>query len=782
MKSKLLRVLALVLTFAMLLSLAACKPKKKPNKKPAASEVIDNNFNSDIGQIDDIIYPDYNQNDVFVPDTSLPDDYGTGDINQTQIVISRPVGDLGISTGIKVDYTDGSEEEEIGEEIEDDEFEDIEEEEETTFVSPVSKYGTPVKNDYRVFNVDNTDNGIFNTDFQSLGCNVFPTLFTVTSQKEAGENIAYIELNAKRFNDISPAYARSWFQIDWMITDYAGEDYKKYENDPENNPDYIAYSKGEYDFENQYMQSCIEYWRMLGEADIRIELAFGWKVSERIQSWFSEDPSRPRISAPKDLDQYADAAKELLIYCYEQGLRNVDILSYYNEPHRVENSSWHDSWDYATLGDKRVYWGQMATLARKELDSDERTQNIEIWGTEPAGTVAIINEEYMNVYLYKYYSDVIDVFTFHEYYAGHSSGVYSEGFYGGFYDALAVARGHYKDATLAVTEFFAADRDVPETIWGYNWYKFGGWNSSYTSYLIALANNGWHVGLSWGFVGGFVPKPTFFMVGEGEHVAWSYPHSIESSEIVHYNFYHISMLNNYVPAHANVHTLTYEGEDLHASAFTSEDGEDFSLLVEKNEGGNALEFKVNLKKSLGGRNINVYRFVYEESTRNTDRNIQATIPQLYDTISNVNKTFSYKEDGTAKGRYAIYIFSTLEPLAQVELYNADNGDQAVATKLDINKNKSITINPELVDCDSADIEWEIKEYSVLPASEKDGQIDKTEIKNADLGTLKTDGNNVTYTVASDVKHGDVIALRATIKGTNRFASAMIEIVKEDNEE
>lgn len=751
MKSNLLRVLAFLLTLTMLLSLAACKPKKdkKPNK---TNTQVEDSLSDGIGDID----------------VELED----------EIIISRPTLYLGISTGVKMDYVDGEEEEEFGEEVEDDDLGDIAEEEDKTYVSPVSRFGSSVKGNIRTFNVKNAKSGIINEDYHGLGCNVFPTILTVNSQIQADENIAYIELNSKRYNDISAPYARSWFQIDWMVPNYTQGNHDAYKDNPEQNPDYIAYSNGEYDFDNEYIHSCVEYWRMLGEAGTRVELAFGWKVADRVQSWFGEDPSRPRISAPKDLEQYADAAKELLIHCYEQGLRNMDILSYYNEPHRVENSSWHDSWDYATLGDKRVYWGEMATLARKELDKDKRTKNVEIWGSEPAGTVDILNEEYMNVYLYKYYSDVIDVFTFHEYYAGHAGKVYTEGHYSGFYDAVATARGYYKGATLAVTEFYAADRDVPTGTWGYTWYEYGGWNSSYTSYVIALANNGWHTALSWGFTGGFIPSPTNFMVGKGPHVAWENPHSVETSSDVRYNFYHMSMLNNYIPKHAKVHNMTYTGEDLHSSAFTSKDGEDFSLLVEKNEGGNALEFKVNLQKSLGGKDINVFRFTYEDSTRNTDRNIQATIPELYDTIKNVDKKFSYKEKASEKGLYTIYIFTTLKPVAQIELYNAATSEQAVASYLKLSESSSITINPHLIDCKSATVEWEIKEYSVLPAEKKDGQIDKTTIKNADLGTLTTNGNQVTYTAASDAKNGDVIALRAKIKGTNRFASAMIQIIKE----
>lgn len=778
MKTTFVRVLSLLLTVAMLLSLAACKKtkkKKNPNKNKTTAtqqdDIADSTLSGDIGDID----------------LELEDD------GEFSIIIARPTSDLGISTGVKLAFSDG-EDEDLGEDLDEDGFDEIEDEEQT-YVSPVSKFGSAVTGNNRNISVENGTDGIIHKDFQKLGCNVFPTMFTLFAQTaderktaDQTENIAYIELNAKRFNDIQASYARSWFQIDWMMTNYAGDDYAKYKDNPEDNPDYIAYNNGEYDFNNENMQSCIKYWRMLGEAGTEIEVAFGWKVAERIQDWFGEDASRPRISAPKDLKRYADAAKEMFIYCYEQGLTNVNILSYYNEAQQKEDSTWRDSWDYATVGDKRVYWGQMALLAREALDSDERTKNVTIWGAEPAGTVKNFTENYINVYLYKYYSDIIDVLTFHLYYAGFSGSPLTEGHYANFYEATGKARGFYKDTTLAVTEFYAASRDVPDTTWGYNWEKYGGWNSSYCSYMIALANNGWHTGLSWGFVGGWVGDPAYGLIGDARsleemtsdrvHMAWSFPRSVETASWVRYNFYNISILNNYIPDHANVHNMTYEGEDLHAAAFTSKDGKDFSLLLEKNEGSDALNFKVNLDKSLGGKDVNVFRFTFEDSLRNTSRNIQATIPELYDTIKNVKNRFSYTEKAAEKGKYTIYIFTTLKPLAQLELYNADNGAQAVASELNVNTQSSISIKPTLIDCPSdTKVEWEIKEYSVLPTAKGQLQTDKTEIPGENVGTIVTNGNTVTYTPPTDAKNGDVVALRATIKGTNRFASAMIHIVK-----
>ncbi len=766
MKTTFVRVLSLLLTVAMLFSLAACNSKDKSNK---------NSDNPNTAQQDGIA--------------------DSGDANG--LIVANSTGDLDISAGVKLAIGDGDDTD-LGEELDEKGFGEIGE---ATYDASVSKYGaspisavgSAVTNNNRNITVYNSTNKIAYKDFQKFGCNVFPTMFTLYSQSQTnGENIAYIELNAKRFNDIHASYARSWFQIDWMMTDTEPNPTR---TDYENNKDYQNYMAGIYDFNNEYMQSCIEYWRMLGEAGTEIEVSFGWKVAERIQSWFGEDPSRPRISAPKDLNRYADAAKEMFLYCYDQGLTNVNILSYYNEPQQKEDSTWRDSWDYATVGDKRVYWGQMARLARKALDSDERTKHVQIWGAEPASEAKsfvqnddqgnpITIDKYINWYLYNNYSATIDVFTFHEYYGSYiTPDKENRRFYNLLYVTLGKVRENYGNAKLAVTEFYASSPDIPNG--GDNGYFWGdgGWVSSYCSYLIALANNGWHTGLHWGFVGGWVGDPSYSLIadatslenmtGDRANMAWSYPHSVESAGWVRYNFYNIAFLNNYIPDHANVHNMTYEGEELHASAFTSGDGEDFSLLIEKKEGNaNALTFNVELEKSLEGKDINVFCFTFD----GTEKNIQATIPYQRTTISNVTNSIEYTEANTEKGLYTIYIFTTLEPLAQLELYKAGTEEQAVASTL--SADSSISISPTLIDCpDGAEVEWEIKEYSVLPTAKGQLQTDKTEIENADLGTITTDGNTVTYTPAADAKNGDVVALRATIKGTNRFASAMIHIVK-----
>lgn len=764
MKKNVFKLLCLILVFAMLATLVACKPKKEkaPNKKPNSSASAD---------IDDALDDDL-------------DEEGDEDIGR-EIVVSLANTDGRISSGVKLDY-EGDEFDEFGDEFFDDDLDDLDNSSTATYEPLIQKFGSKVvgSKNIRDITVDNTKKSVVYTNFEGIGSNVYPTQSTLYAQTTTESRKAFLEINAERFNDINGAYARSWFQIDWMMTNYAGDDYRKYDFDWENNPDYKAYNNSEYDFENEIFQSCVDYWGMLKETGTRVEVAFGWKIATRIQSWFVQDISRARTSAPDNLEQYADACKQMFLYLFDKGITNVDVLSFYNEPAGVENASSRFNNDYATLGDRRIYWAKMASLCKEALKSDSRTKHIEVWGAENSEniTTASLTDKYITPWLYFNYPDLLDVYTFHVY--GNRYVVDGEGFYSNLFDLTLFASNIFKGKRLMSTEFYVCDRQYPEDNKNYYWYNTGGWASSHAAYFILMANTGWSAMLNWGFVSGVLLDPSNMDPANGYSAAWKHPSNIENVGMVQYPFYEQALLNNYVPDHANVHKVTWEGDDIHTAAFTSPDGKDFSLLVEKNEGTEALTFNAKLKNSLGGKNIYVYRFTFESSDANTEAGIQTTVPALYDTISNVTKTINYTEKAAEKGLYAFYIFTTIEPLKQLELYKEGTGyaEQGVYSLVSRSAGGTVAIEPKFIDCEDNGVKWEIKRYSCSPKNEgaknEELSVDKV-LANGDLGTLTQSGNVGKYKLPADAKVGDIIALRCTINGTNgkRFATGMIEVVE-----
>lgn len=770
MKRNILKLFSLILVLAMLASLAACKPKKEkdPNKKPnsSASADIDDGLDDGVQEEKD-------------------------EETKREIIVSLASTDGRISSGVKLEY-EGDDDFDWGDEFLDEELGDIDNMGSTSYVALVQKYGNKVSGSKNVrdITVDNTAKGVVYKNFEGIGCNVYPTQSTLDAQKGGGSRKALIEINAERFNDMKGCYARSWFQIDWMMTNYAGDDYKKYEYDWENNPDYKAYYNGEYNFEGEQFQSCVDYWGMLKEAGTRVEVAFGWKVATRIQGWFSQEVARSRMSAPHDLHQYADACKEMYLYLFDKGLTNVDVLGFYNEPARVEDATWRGTWDYATLGDKRIYWAKMASLCKEALKSDPRTKHIEIWGAENSDNIAITSDKYVSQWVYLNYPDLLDTITMHPY--GHHYNVEGEGFYGKLFDDALAARNFFEGKKLMVTEFYAADRQItPENagdsdMLNYIWYDADGWCSSYAAYFIAMANNGWNGMLNWGFVGGKLPDPVGFDPANGAHASWIHPNANDLQATigrVQYQFYEQSLLNNYLPdEYSNVNKVVWEGEDVRSAAFTSRDRKDVTLLVEKNEGTAALTFNARFKESIGGKTIYVYRFTFESSEGNTEAAIQTTIPTLYDKIDNVTKTFSYTEKAAEKGLYAFYVFTTVPPVKQIELYKEGTNflEQGVYSKASLSNGTAVSIEPKFIDCADTGVKWEIKRYSCVPANKgtKKEELSVDKVKaGGDLGTLTQNGNVATYEIPSDAKVGDIIALRCTLNGTNgkRFSVAIIEV-------
>lgn len=197
----------------------------------------------------------------------------------------------------------------------------------------------------------------------------------------------------------------------------------------------------------------------------------------------------------------------MFLYLFDKGLTNVDIVSFYNEPSRVEDSSYRaiGTGDFAVLGDKRIYWAKMAKLCKDKLKSDKRTEHIEVWGVENADNISLTSDRYVGQWVYLNYPELLDVVTMHPYGARYIDE--GKGFYDRFFDSALSARNFFGDKKLIASEFYAADRQftkdnaTSDDDKNYIWYDADGWGSSYTAYYIVMAHTGWSAMLNWGFVG-----------------------------------------------------------------------------------------------------------------------------------------------------------------------------------------------------------------------------------------------------------------------------------------
>ena len=760
-----LRVLAFVLCIAMLFTMVACKNTENKEEKPK-----DNNGQTQNAG-DDFAGSDLSDGD-FVID-NLEDD------SLQQIIFARPITEGYISSGVKISLdADGEADDDLDIGIDEDDFElgDIEDDE-YNYQPLIQKLGASVSGNKRTININNSEKGVLYKGFTGVSCNVFPTQTSLYSQTIAGDAEAYLELNGKRFNDVSPKYARAWFQIDWIITQESGNhtddlSWKKYkENDNwEENPDYINYYNRVYCFSdgqtmNDEFNAFVDYCTMLDEANIDIYLAFGWKVASRIESWFGADPIQGRTSAPLDLDAYADAAVALYKYMREDvGLDNFNVLSFYNEPNRTNDHIFYAESDFATIGDKGVYWASMARKCREALKKAGMS-DVKIMGADLSGDIDVSADNYVNPYLRNHAKNVVDTYTFHYY------GYYSEG-YEELFDKLVFVSNFYNKPTM-ITEMFTAEKDIQSEAA----FKWKDWDRSIASVYIACANNGVLGAFRWVYVGGALPDPIGYDLENGDKALWIRPTSVETANEVHHAFYEDSMLNQYVPKNANVHKIDWVGEDLRTSAFTSEDGKDFALVIEANEFDENRNLKVNLTESLEGKTLYVYRYTHQQKI-----NGNATVPASVKTIKNVYKHFEFD----ISYRYGLYVISTIKPLKQVALFDKSS---APTTAVNCKINGSVKVNAELIDCnDDDELIWEIKRYSGAVKTKKKKELRRENcietgsyLEKGSITKISSDTLTMTYTATDKAEVGEVIAIRCTVKDgdtnvkNDRYAVLMIVI-------
>lgn len=777
MKKTITRMLVLLLAAAMVLSMVSCKKsqnnKKTPSKASTSSAEVQSEPDSEPSDSSD---DDANIEDpeepIYEPDEEDPTVAFRGSTAIT--------GDL--STGVMLYAEDEEDPDNNGDEDDGDDIEDPGDidKEEITYDPIIQMTGKAVATNKREIKVNNSKKGIVYTDFNGLGCNVFPTHGTLLAQQNDKTSDAYMELDGKRFNDISGRYARSWFQIDWIITDEVGDDFEKYDVDWEKNPDYQNYYNGVYDFNSEAMQSAIDYWKMLEDADTEVYLAFGWKIATRVQAWFGSEPSRASIAAPKDLEAYANAAVALFKYCRNDvGLTNFKTLAFYNEPDRADSQSYSGSWDFVTIGDKCAYWAMMARACKTAFAKEADLSDVTIWGADCSNDMMITSEQYVNPYLKKNASDAVDVYTFHNYRFASNNAAYhgtigSKSNYETMFINCLFASNWYSDHPCYITEYYACDKDAPAS---YRWEnEFAGWNGTHAAVLTACANAGVHGALKWSYVGNYLLDPLFFNPANLESSSWILPIDPATSQKVQYSYYEEAMMNNYIPRHANVQDISWTGNDIRGTAFTSENHNDFSLMVEAEDNLKTKDLRVSLNESLNDKTLYVYKFDYNR----IEKNANATVPPLFDKIENVKTSFSYELDGD----YGLYIFTTIKPIKQVELYVDGSDDQAAS--FTISKDSTAKIKVKMIDCEPGDtVSWEIKRYSgaVKYVDKKEiKRVAKEKISGADLGTITngtnlTDGGVVTYTPAADAERGEIVALRCTINGTggDRYATSIIHI-------
>ncbi len=570
---------------------------------------------------------------------------------------------------------------------------------------------------------------VLNEDFIGFGTNSFPSTLATEVQEKIGFNMVYNELNAERLSTLSLGTSRMWFQVDWMVTNTCN--YEDYADDPYANPDYINYSKGVYDFESQWMEAVYEYLDMLKVAGTDVEINFGWKTATRIQDWFGTPCDDPKVSAPKDLDAFADAAASLIKELYRRDYNNVKAITFYNEPNLA---------DFESGTDDAFYWRQLVNKASDKLYQFNLAEKVEIWGPECGVVETEIHRDWLQYQINEnILTEAVDVWTGHHYYKkGDLVNNYSIAF-----DTYVIL-SEMTNRNMIITEM---QGHVSDTNYK-NWFS---WNDSTTSQFIAASNTGLKGTFNWTTVGGYLPDPLNQTNYNDNVAAWEVPFNEERAKAVKRVFYEESLLSNYVPKGSKVLYTGWTGDDIRTSAYLWPDGENMTVLVENNGyfSGTAsytndgvekdIEIKIN-----DGKTREFKRISYVAETQVIDANATVNSPDKTITANGGVITDTLGEN------YSVHIYTTAPIIKQVQIKDAN-----ITRRIKAGATTQITA--ERIDCDEDDkIVYRISEYTGTAP-----------------GTVNANG---LYTAAADAKTGDMVALRASLESDpSVFAVVIIYI-------
>ena len=535
----------------------------------------------------------------------------------------------------------------------------------------------------RFLSVDTSN--VIMKDFIGAGCNVFPTFYSEYG-KRVGANEVFWQMEKERIKKSKIHAVRMWFQIDWMV-----DTREQYEN-------------GNWQWNNDEMQSVVRTCKAFREAGTEIELNFGWKVGRKVWDWFCVkglEGNQNRGSAPADLYNYGKALTACLEYLIlEHGCDNIKYVSFYNEP---SIRTHHINYDFAICGDNMAYWASMLRYAHYFVNKSKVAGMVEFWACEQC--VDFVDAMKRIEILA---GDCFTTHTIHRYLMNYDD--ICE-----WYDNDIIPSANSKPIILS--EFGNCSR------------KNIGWHTNHINNILAGANHGVNGAFLWVMSGQPLVDPCNWIHAHNslggidyEYSHWNYLPNAESLNDVGESFYELSLLYHYIPKHANVLKATLENNytDTRVNAFYK-DGE-YTFCVES-QGLKETEIKIKLDKAI---NKTLYKYVYKRHEKGEGN---LTVPTCCSTFT-ISDTLCDKMDTD----YSFVVYSTIKPIRQVLM---DNVDIRVPVGT-----KEVEINAKVVDCDyNAEVKYEITE------SLMDGAIlqDKTLI------------------IPDGAKTGDMLAIKASIE-------------------
>ena len=394
---------------------------------------------------------------------------------------------------------------------------------------------------------------------------------------------------------------------------------------------------GDWQFDNQNMNSVVKYCEAFRENGIEVELNFGWKVGSAVQDWFAIggiDEGQKECSAPKDPFNYAKAAVATLEYLIlEKGCDNVKYLTFYNE---IALLSGEGHYDFAMHGESVAYWASIAKYTKYFLDRSRIAGMVELWAVEQSGNITQLMDR-SNILM----PEVFERHSVHRYNLSYDE----------MCDWCDELVSHSEGKPILITEFGNSNR------------KTVNWSTNHANNVLAAANHGVSGAFIWVLAGAPLVDPLNWMHAgpnsDESYQHWTFFPIAETLEDAGESFYELCLLNQYIPKHAKsvLANPDYIYKDTRFNAFCK-DGE-YTVCVEC-QGAIETKIEINL-----GRNIN--RTFYRHTYRPTSKGEGNLIIPATDKVLEVTD----KIEDTASEGHQLIVYTTVKPVRQVIMDSVD---------------------------------------------------------------------------------------------------------------
>lgn len=574
----------------------------------------------------------------------------------------------------------------------------------------------------------NVDFGtVLNEDYLGIGDNYWVGPY---DYKNTGMMDAYQTVNDKHNNVLKPASVRMMFFPHWLVNRDLSEEEQE-----------ANYMNGIYYFESEEFKAFVRKSKSISDGGGSICLNMGGGLTDDVLSWWGIKHVTRQAggkSAPDDLGQFAHFTTAIIQRLLDEGV-NVKYLSFYNE---INNGC------YEAFFDKRIYWTEMIRDIHFALEDAGLRDDIKIFATELTGYYDSEDNEVIGNTMQIAYDTLIvpgyaDYLNTHTYQGTRTA----EQLLKDLTSNIENVKAKFSQTRLFANEFGSYTPNGGENA---NSMEF---NMSDLTIIINESNLGYGGSAGWFWLGDRIPAP--LNMGHADVASGMSSQPSYGLALVSENYNARGLAMRYIPRNSKVVKSTPDSNDINSAVYVK--GEDTTVLLEIEPSKDTRELKVNLGSAYAGKTFGIH---YDSMGNDTNRDGHDDAITFADSTLLATRSEERMVGPDGYLRWTIpadehnlnVVMTTLAEQVQVE-FDMEEVSVAAGGSVNISVKDVYGVEGDAVD-------FEIYDFSAV------GEADDYQL--ADAGTLASIGtlsnvtdNSVTFNASSELKRGDVIAIKAT---------------------